>query len=121
MTSEKRKRRRIIGVRLDENEHAALEAFAAAARAESLPAYLRSAGLKQKLAASAAPVISDRAELRRIKIQQNEVAEKLSHLTWVFENTYPSEEMVSLARRVLEETLLTNAQLRLALGYDRQR
>src|SRR3546814_9528666 len=66
ISSDKRKRQYLIGVRLPEEERTALEALAAS-RQTSLPAFLRAAGLRQRLASSAAPItFADRDELRQI-------------------------------------------------------
>src|SRR3546814_15497946 len=89
VASDKRKRQYLIGVRLSEEERTALEALAAS-RQTSLPAFLRAAGLRPRLASSAAPItFAARDELRRTKMDLGAVGSRLHPLPNPFASTQP--------------------------------
>lgn len=120
MASDKRKRQYLIGVRLSEEERTALEALAAS-RQTSLPAFLRAAGLRRRLASSAAPItFADRDELRRIKMDLGEVASSLQHLAKSFAAIEdPASNLALQTEIALQAVWRTNAHIREVLGYDR--
>ena len=116
LSSDKRKRQRIVSVRLTDDEFEKIRGMANVTNSSSIPAFLRAAGLKKRLVSSAAPV-ADRDELRRIKIQQGFLASELNKL-----NETPfipsSEDLVHHTAKTLDEVLEMNALIRKALGYD---
>ena len=120
MASEKRKRTCLIGVRLSEEERGALEALAAS-RQTSLPAFLRAAGLRQRLTSSATPItIADREELRRIKMDLGEVASSLKRLVKSFAaEEVPASNLALQTEEALSQVFRINAHIREILGYDR--
>lgn len=120
MASDKRKRKFLVGVRLSDDERTALEDLAAS-RQKSLPAFLRAAGLRQRLNSSTAAIsIADRQELRRIKMGLGEVASNLNYLAKSFaaENA-PASNLARQTEQALAEVFRTNAHIREVLGYDR--
>lgn len=120
MASDKRKRTCLIGVRLSQEEKSALEALAAS-RQTSLPAFLRASGLRQRLVSTAAPnSIADRDELRRIKMELDEVASSLKHIARNFAaEVDPASNLVLQTEDALADIFRTNAHIRGVLGYDR--
>lgn len=117
MSSDKRKRQRVVSVRLTEDEFERIRAHANVTNSSSVPAFLRAVGLKQRLKSSSAPV-ADRDELRRIKIQQGFLANELAKLADEPSRIPDADQLAAHTSKTLEEVMEMNALIRKALGYD---
>lgn len=117
VSSDKRKRQRVVGVRLTDAEFQKIRDAAAVTNYSSVPAFLRAVGLKMRLQSSSAPV-DDRDELRRIKIRQGLLASELAKLNEQSAFIPQQEDLAKLTTKTLGEVLETNALIRKTLGYD---
>ena len=117
MSSDKRKRQRIVSVRLTDAEFERIRGFANVTNSSSVPAFLRAVGLKQRLRSSSAPV-PDRDELRRIKIQQGYLASELAKLADRPPQVPDAQQLAARTSKTLDEVIEMNALIRKALGYD---
>ena len=128
--SEKRKRTKMISVRVDETEHATIHAYAANAQFRTVQDYLRALGLKNRFNA-AAPVLAERDEVRRLKIQLGQVGGVLREHKNLLEKILQAVPAAQLtpelqteirkafahAQQAYDDTVEANRQIRRTLGY----
>lgn len=116
MKSEKRHRPIGILIRVTPEERDALTLAAANSNHKTVAEYLRRVGLGGRPRAVPGVIVTDRDELRRLKIELGLAA---STLRQIRSRVSPACEIADALRLALLDLLQTSTAIRQALGYER--